>query len=306
MMKKNREIIITVGISNSGKSTWAKELRNSDKGKYVIINRDKLRELLFGYTESSVYEYYSQEDLRDMEKLISKYEDTLINETLEMGRVPIVDATHLKRDYLERFKYWNIPVELKWFDISLGEAKERNRKRERSVHEKILEVQQTSFEKLKKDLEQNPIDFNPVELVNSPEKPPVVIFDIDGTLAHRGDRGPYDWLSVGKDIVDNSVALLNDYLSTSAISPEIVICTGRDEMSLDETKKWLEANKITYNQIYYRDKGDMRRDWIVKEEMWRHIAKDRYIVGMFEDRLQVVRRARALGLKVFNVEYNNF
>ncbi len=50
----------------------------------------------------------------------------------------------------------------------------------------------------------------------------------------------------------------------------------------------------------------MRPDWIVKEEMWEKISKHNYIIGMYDDRLQVVRRARALSLKVFNVEYNNF
>ena len=50
----------------------------------------------------------------------------------------------------------------------------------------------------------------------------------------------------------------------------------------------------------------MRPDWVIKEEMWRDLATRYNIVGMFDDRLQVVRRARALGLKVFNVEYNNF
>ncbi len=58
--------------------------------------------------------------------------------------------------------------------------------------------------------------------------------------------------------------------------------------------------------MYIRPEGDQRPDWVVKEEMWRQITKDYHIRGMFDDRLQVVRRARALGLKVFNVEYNNF
>lgn len=53
-------------------------------------------------------------------------------------------------------------------------------------------------------------------------------------------------------------------------------------------------------------KGSFEPDWKIKEDMWREIAKEHYIIGMFDDRLQVVRRARALNLKVFNVEYNNF
>ena len=54
-----------------------------------------------------------------------------------------------------------------------------------------------------------------------------------------------------------------------------------------------------------RNEKDMRPDWVVKEEMWKNISKQYNIIAMYDDRLQVVRRARALGLKVFNVEYNN-
>ena len=83
-------------------------------------------------------------------------------------------------------------------------------------------------------------------------------------------------------------------------------CASRDGVCLPETKEWLDRMGIHNDEIYIRDRGDQRADWIVKEEMWRKISEDNYIVGMFDDRLQVVRRARALGLKVFNVEYNNF
>ena len=86
----------------------------------------------------------------------------------------------------------------------------------------------------------------------------------------------------------------------------IIICTGRDGIAKFGTEKWLEDYEIPYEDLFMREQGDSRPDWVVKEEMWRKIAENYYIVGMFDDRLQVVRRARALGLKVFNVEYNNF
>ena len=40
-MKGN--LIVTVGISGSGKSTWSHEKWIKNPSKYVIVNRDKIR-----------------------------------------------------------------------------------------------------------------------------------------------------------------------------------------------------------------------------------------------------------------------
>lgn len=304
-----KKIIVTVGMSNSGKSTWANQLVQENLDSFIIVNRDKIRELLFGYTESTIADYYNRKDLSAREKQVTRYEDTLINEALETGRTPIVDATHLRREYLERFKYWNAKVELQWFDITLKEAQIRNESRLRKVDDKILIKQYNQYVTISKSISDDPIDFTPVELIQEEFNEPCFIFDIDGTLAHmdREKRSPYDWHKVGLDTADVATCAIARFLSTSVnLSAKVIICTGRDGICLDETEKWLDDNHIKYDEIYIRPRGDQRADWIVKEEMWREISKTHYIVGMFDDRLQVVRRARALGLKVFNVEYNNF
>jgi predicted kinase len=301
-----KKIIVTVGISNSGKSTWAHEQWAETPEKYIIVNRDKIRELLFGFTEPTIYKYYHTAKIRDFEKEVTRYEDTLINEALKSGKIPLVDATHLSRKYLERFKYWNTEVELKIFPVMLKVAQIRNVGRERQVSNEIMQKQYNKFVGLMEDLEKNPIDFTPVEFVNDPSKPPCVVFDVDNTLAIRGDRSPYAWLEVGKDKLDKPTALLSDYLNSSEHNPKIIICTGRDGESLDETQKWLDVNNIGYDEIYIRRRGDMRSDDIIKEEIWRDIATRNYIVMLVDDRNSVVRRGRALGLKVAQVEYGNF
>lgn len=300
-----KKIIVTVGMSNSGKSSFARALWISDPNVFVVVNRDTIRQLLFGYTEETVHEYYNRGDLSKREKEVTRFEDTLINEALESGKIPIIDATHLKRAYLERFKYWNVEVELKFFPITLKEAQVRNASRLRKVSDEVLTKQYNQYVSLMSDLEKNPIDFTPVTFRQNPNQPLAFIFDIDGTLAHKGDRSPYDWNKVGEDTVDVPTDAVAKLLGVPE-QVKIIICTGRDGICIDETEKWLNNIKLKYDEIYIRPKGDMRPDWVVKEEMWREIAKNNYIVGMFDDRLQVVRRARALGLKVFNVEYNNF
>ena len=302
-----KKIIATVGISNSGKSTWAHELWLENPDKFVIVNRDKIRELLFGFTEDSISEYYLGNKVAKYEKIVTRYEDTLINEALESGKVPIVDATHLTRKYLERFKYWNVSTDLVFFNVKLKEAQVRNMSRTRQVPEDILNKQYNQYVGLRRELETNPIDFTPVTLNQDLEAPLAFVFDIDGTLAHmnRETRSPYDWHKVGEDFLDLPTAATLRLLGVPK-EVKIIICTGRDGVCIDETEQWLNKYDLRYDELYIRDKGDQRPDWVVKEEMWREIAKDNLILGLYDDRLQVVRRARALGLKVFNVEYNNF
>lgn len=303
-MKGN--LIITVGISGSGKSTWAHKKWEDSPSRYVIVNRDKIRELLFGFTEQSIEDYYFRGDVPSLEKKVTRYEDTLINEGLCSGKTVIVDATHLTYKYLERFKYWNVPTEVVVFSIGLNAAKERAFSRNRGVSEVVIEKQYNRFKSLMQQLVQEPIDFTPVELVQNIDNQGCFIFDIDGTLARMDGRSPYDWDKVGEDLVDPATADVVRIMGKSTLGDKVIICTGRDGVCIDDTKKWLAEWDIPYDEIYIRAKGDQRPDWVVKEEMWRKIAEDNYIIGMFDDRLQVVRRARALGLKVFNVEYNNF
>jgi predicted kinase len=300
-------ITITVGISNSGKSTWAHEQWNKDPKNIVLVNRDNIRALLFGYNDSNIKEYYKRDDIFSLEKQVTRYEDTIINEALEAGKNVIVDATHLKREYLERFKYWNVSVGIETFNISPLEAIIRDMKRSRQVGDEIILKQYSQLKNLEKGLVTKPIDFTPTVIKTNRNLPPAIIFDIDGTLAHMKGRSPYDWKKVGGDTVD----LATDYIATCLgdlgdSAPTVIICTGRDGIAKYETEKWLKRNNIFYDDIYIRETKDSRPDWVVKEEMWRDIAKEYHIIGMFDDRLQVVRRARALGLKVFNVEYNNF
>ena len=303
----NTRITITVGISGSGKSSWAHEQWRLDPNGVVIVNRDKIRELLFGFSESTIKEYYKMDNVFSMEKMVTRYEDTLINEALQSGKDVIVDATHLKIKYLERFKYWNVSTSLQVFNIDLYEAIQRDIRRNRQVGDTIIKLQYESLDRLQDALRNNPIDFTPTTIINNKRLSPCIIFDIDGTIAHMdGKRSPYDWKKVRGDSVDYSTKFIQDCLTDCVESPQVIICTGRDGIALFETKRWLKDNYIDYDKIYIREEKDSRPDWIIKEEMWRKIADKYYIVGMFDDRLQVVRRARALGLKVFNVEYNNF
>ena len=300
-----KNIKLLIGISGSGKSTYSHELWETNPSNFVIINRDKIRELLFGYTESSIHNYYKRNDIVKLEKKVTKYEDTLIYEALEENKTIILDATHLEKKYIERHEYWNVPIELVWFDINLDTAIERDSIRNRKVGKDIITKQYNKYINLKKSF--GDYNFIPYNIKCDLNLPPCILYDIDGTIAQMHNRGPFEWNKVKEDYMIYSVVSTIDWLSDldSKNRPTVILCTGRDGIALNDTIEWLNNNEIYYDDIMIRNEKDMRPDWIVKEEMWKNISEKYNIIAMYDDRLQVVRRARALGLKVFNVEYNN-
>jgi len=299
-------IKVTVGISGSGKSTWAKEQWEKSPLNTIIVNRDKIRELLFGYTEENISEYYSRKDISKLEKQVTLYEDTLIHDGLNQNKTVIVDATHLKKTYLKRFEFFNVPVEYFYFTVSIEEAVKRMTNRQRKVDEVVIKKQYDNYLNLQR--EGVPVKYEPISFKQDVNLPPCVIYDIDGTIAKMKDRNAYDWSKVGQDLTVPNVVATIDWIADLSPNnrPKVIIVSGRDGVCYKETKEWLEGNNIHFDALVLRQPNDTRPDWIIKEDIWNFIAKEYYIVGMYDDRNQVTRRARALGLKVFQVEYGNF
>lgn len=295
-------IEVLVGISGSGKSTYAKTRWEADPNGVAIVNRDAIRNLLFGYTDDSIHDYYQRTDLSRREKEVTKIENTLIREALAESRVVIVDATHLKEKYLQRFTFWNVPIVYHFFNIPLALAVERANSRTRVVSPAVITKQLEQYLKLQKN--GLPVTASPVELPLNPALPSCAIFDIDSTLSkNNGTRSPFDWYNVHKDTKDEKVGLLYNLMQDIVV----IVCSGRDIVSKEKTVQWFKDNDLEApTEWHFRPKGDVRPDWVVKEEMWRDIASRFNIQFLVDDRMQVVDRARSLGLKVFQVEYNNF
>ena len=239
-----KNIKLLIGISGSGKSTYSHKLWETNPSDFVIINRDKIRELLFGYTESDIHNYYQRNDIVKLERKVTKYEDTLIYEALEENKTVILDATHLEKKYIERHEYWNVPIELIWFDTSLNEAIERDSIRNRKVGKDIITKQYNKYINLKKSFEH--YKFIPYNIKCDLNLPPCILYDIDGTIAQMHNRGPFEWNKVKEDYMIYSVVSTIDWLSDldSKNRPTVILCTGRDGVALQDTIEWLNSNEI--------------------------------------------------------------
>ena len=295
------KIIVTVGCSGSGKSTWAHNEWKKNPSETIIVNRDKIRELLYGYSESNVNEYYQRKDISKLEKQVTLFEDTLIHDGLNLGKTVIVDATHLKKKYLERFEFFNVPVEFVLFHEDFNTLVDRDSKRNRSVGKDVINKQYNTF----KNLKEIPNLSKVKTIINDKHENFCYIVDIDGTVAEKGERSPYDWKRVLEDHPRENIIHLVNELSESA---EIIFCSGRDEVCRNETTEWLKYWFPLVNfKLLMRKEGDNRADWIIKEELWESLASEGYYIkALIDDRNQVVRRARSLGLDVLQVQYGNF
>jgi histidinol phosphatase-like enzyme len=130
-------------------------------------------------------------------------------------------------------------------------------------------------------------------------RPNAVVFDIDGTLATKGNRGYYDWHKVGVDTPNKAVvAALNAF---KASGHKIVVVTGRDGICFHETSQWLKDNDIHFDELFIRPVNDMRKDYIIKREIYETMIEPDYnVVGVFDDRKQVKRMWVEIGLYVFD------
>ena len=300
-----------VGPSGSGKSTRAKYLRDkyiNERQDCIIISRDKIREMIFGYTEAQMSDYYnSRTSLAGDEKLVTHTQHTLVNTYLKKGYVVIVDNTHLEMQYITKLQAYGVKVQLVVMeDVEKVDCVIRDEDRVRRVGKKIIDQQWEKFKKLKKFINDGDLKGWMGHYISQSESNPhAVIFDIDGTLAHmNGKRHAFEWEKVGLDDVD--IQVREALWAHQKAGKKIIICTGRDYQCREETMNWLSMNDITYDEIFFRPERSYDPDWKVKESMWHQITKSYYISACYDDRDQVVDHARRLGLKVYQVAEGDF
>lgn len=139
--------------------------------------------------------------------------------------------------------------------------------------------------------------------------PKAIICDLDGTLAHLGDRSPYDASTAEKDLINMPIAnIIEVYDHQKLYDISLILISGREAKSRPATVRWLKKYKIThYKALHLRKDGDLRKDFIIKKEIYEKHVKDIYdVLFVLEDRDQVVKMWREIGLTCLQVAYGNF
>jgi predicted kinase len=301
------KVIITVGISCSGKSTFADEEYKKNPTKVRIVCRDWIRHRILidrtlndglkGYNRGcnptniwKVWKFGKDENLVSQNwweefasGVKSNYETIICADTnLNQNRLnamidKMVSDYGIARD----------DITIKVFDITLEEAWKRDAARPDGVGHQVLYNQWMQYQVNKK--------YVPVAGTRK-----AIMVDLDGTLAHMNGRGAFEWLRVDEDTLDPAVyAIVRGFYMQGY---EIVIMSGRDSVSRVKTEEWLEKHNVPYAAMFMRSAQDMRKDSVVKNELfWDCVAPYYNVECVIDDRPQVVRQWQSLGLKVIIV-----
>lgn len=137
----------------------------------------------------------------------------------------------------------------------------------------------------------------------------IIIFDLDGTLANIDHRLPFiqskpkNWDAFNAAVhLDSPKEVIVD-LCTQLYGNErniIIICSGRNVDTKEETQQWLQKHGVGYHHIFMRPSEDRRADYIVKKEMLDMIrAKYGEVDLVVDDRRSVIEKCwKAEGIQV--------
>lgn len=280
---------LTIGISSSGKTTWATD--KSNKLGWYDINRDHIR--LNIINDGITWKEYKFN--KTNESKVSEIAIELFDDAVERGNNNIIISdTNLNEKYrntwFERAESAGYEVEIVEFPITFVEACKRNELRHNGIpRHRLYQQYQLWNEYIGRNI-----------YVADKSKPPAILVDIDGTVAERHDRSPFEWMKVGQDKPRTFVIDLIKSYWNNKVDCELIFLSGRDEVCRHETMEWIDEHiGIMYQSInlHMRKKDDMRKDTLVKEEIfWNSIADNYNVVAVFDDRKCVVDMWNEIGL----------
>lgn len=285
-----KKVIFTIGVSASGKTTWAKSFKENDPENIVILSRDDIRwELMRQFGVKPCWANWKWKN----EKKVTEIQQARIKEFRNSSAHTLIIAdTNLdsKRlfDTARELSSEGISSDFKFFDVDFDTAVARDNARENGVGQSVIQSQYQKF-----------IDnYFPERRVSQDEtKPKSAIVDIDGTVAHMIDRGPFMWDRVHEDLPNKELFFMIQGLKLNGYN--IIFVSGRDSVCREQTNDWLSQHVNFDFQLFMREAGDQRKDTIVKKELYMNHIHGRYNVKLvIDDRPSVVRQWLSMGLKV--------
>lgn len=296
-----QQVLFLTGLPASGKSTFAREWVAKDPTKRVRVNKDDLRAMLH-------VGHYSKGN----EKQIISLEEQIIVSSLILGKSVVLDNTHLAKTkdgrnkhliritqtvennpLLEQYQYSvlknKIQINVKNFDVAPEECVKRDLKRLNSVGADV--IWRMYWDHI----------VGPIKVQQRvPNLSECIIVDIDGTLAEMDGRHPFEWDKVITDKCRTHIAQLVDYYAEGFDKDvEVILMSGRDSCCREQTEQWLAKMHIGYNQLLMRPEGNMEKDTIIKERLYRENVEGKFNVALVvDDRPSVIRMWHRLGLPV--------
>lgn len=304
------KLLIFRGLPASGKSTLARDIVKDNPEGTVRINRDDLRKMLHDGTYIQ-----GSKDNPGTERSVVEMEHAMVRRGLRAGLTVIDDNTNLPNRSVKALVEIAEPLGAEWqivdfTDVPMETCVERNLRRAERVPDGVISDLYQKFVKGKSyplPFEYTPKPELTVEkYVPDTSKPKAVIVDIDGTVAKMNGRNPYEWQRVGEDLPVKEIIELVWMLYE--LGHEVLFTSGRKDLCRELTDDWLNLNYENVNyELFMRKADDNRPDDIVKLEIFNEKIRDNYDVRyVLDDRDQVVRMWRSLGLTCLQVAEGNF
>ena len=301
-------LLITRGLPGCGKTTLAREWVAADREHRARVNRDDIRTMLDdgqfvkGVTEPRVLAARDAAIL----SLLSKGIDTICDDTNLPQRTARDLAKLAKRAGAE------VTV-IDLTDVTLETCLKRNADRTdkhpvpegaiRDMHARYLAGRPHPL----------PLPDEPAgqtaeaaRYEPKPGTPKAVLVDIDGTTALMSARSPFDESRVHEDRPNAPVVAVIRAMAEAG--NVILFLSGRTDACRAATHDWLLQHvRVPFRGLHMRAAGDMRKDAIVKRELFDRHVRDSYdVVCVLDDRDQVVAAWRELGLTCLQVAPGNF
>jgi predicted kinase len=270
-----KTLFMTKGLPASGKSHWAKEQVALSKGRIKRVNKDDLRAM--------IDPKWSQ----GKEKAVITTRDAVIDSWLAEGYDVICDDTNFAPVHEQRLRALATKHSchfrlVDFTDVSVETCLERDLRRPGAVGADVI----------MKMFYDNFIQ-PPPPVIDAPD---CIICDLDGTIAESTGRGPFEETRVGEDRIRPFIWAAVNALAR-ATNAQIIFLSGRQDSCREATTNWLRAYCRTEPTLYMRAAGDSRKDYVVKEKLYRTHIEGRYNVrAIFDDRPQVLRMWERIGL----------
>lgn len=299
------------GLPASGKTTEALRMMADalKEGKVITrVSKDDIRAQLesTGWTWSHA-----------KEREVIAAEDLLIIEALQRGEDVIVDDTNFGVKHHTRLEAIakGQGAEIEWHDltdvsVSMCVARDALREGKKRVGPNVIEGMAKAAGLLERDKPQPPRPYTAADRMDDltgRELMPAIICDLDGTLADLNGRNPYDaTLCMNDKLVRPVATLIGLFYRNSNYA--IIYMSGREDKYRSQTQEFLRRHFCPQGPLHMRETGDYRKDYIVKHELFEKHVRGKYnVVAVIDDRPQVLRLWRSMGLFTFAVgDLNEF
>jgi predicted kinase len=309
-----RTILMTIGLPGCGKTIYACKLLAREPGRWKRINRDDLRQM----NDNHLF----QEGQQEREAFITREVEALVWEALRSEFDVILDNTHLSSSSRKGIhqlaeRCGNVQIQERVLAVPLEQILWQNEQRsgERRVPPEVICQKAAQYglgcDGTFRNIQDRDTYYPPVQdtapLIQDSLLPAAVICDLDGTLSLIGKRNPYDASTCEMDEVNQPVAILLGAMA--AQGTQVLFVSGRQEKDREPTLRFLRTKipGVCWQQLWMRATGDQRKDAMVKQEIFDQYIRDQYYVHfVVDDRPQVVRMWRGLGLTVLQVNDREF